>query len=71
MKTRFGPPKGYERALTKEKEGGEESGSEWTGLRDLNRVTFEFEDPLILTLVYKALRRSSKSRASRISSRIS
>ncbi|GMH53318.1 hypothetical protein TL16_g10189 [Triparma laevis f. inornata] len=60
MKTRIGPLKGYERALTKEKEGVEESGSEWTGLRDLNRVTFEFEGPLILTLVYKALTKKFK-----------
>ncbi|GMI02072.1 hypothetical protein TrST_g8793 [Triparma strigata] len=32
-----------------------ESGEDWSGLRDLNRVTFEFEDPLVLTLVYHTL----------------
>ena len=55
VKTRFGPPKSYERALAKEKEGIAKLGEKWQGLRDLNRVTFEFEDPLILTLVYHAL----------------
>ncbi|GMH62301.1 hypothetical protein TrST_g5516 [Triparma strigata] len=55
VKTRFGPPKSYERALAKEKEGIAKLGEKWQGLRDLNRVTFEFEDPLILTLVHRAL----------------
>ncbi|GMH58358.1 hypothetical protein TL16_g02592 [Triparma laevis f. inornata] len=55
IKPRFGPTKGYQCALAKEKEGIAKSGDDWIGLRDLNRVTFEFEDPLILTLVYQAL----------------
>ncbi|GMI18327.1 hypothetical protein TrLO_g6188 [Triparma laevis f. longispina] len=55
VKLRFGPPKSYLRAIAKEKEGMNKMGAEWIGLRDLNRVTFEFEDPLMLTLVCKAL----------------
>lgn len=55
IKPRFGPTKGYQRALAKEKEGIAKSGDDWIGLRDLNRVMFEFEDPLMLTLVYQAL----------------
>ncbi|GMH88537.1 hypothetical protein TL16_g11185 [Triparma laevis f. inornata] len=45
VKTRFGPAKSYERALVKEKEGIAKMDKKWPGLRDLNRVTFEFEDP--------------------------
>ena len=41
--------------MAKEKEGLTKSGDSWVGLRDLNRVTFEFEDPLMLTLAYRAL----------------
>jgi hypothetical protein len=55
VKPCFGPPKGYPRALAKEEEGRKKSGDKWIGLRDLNRVTFEFEDPLMLTLAYHAL----------------
>ncbi|GMH62053.1 hypothetical protein TL16_g03398 [Triparma laevis f. inornata] len=59
VKARFGPPKSYQRALTKEKEGLEKLASgkyeAWNGLRDLNRVTLEFEDPLMLVLAYKAI----------------
>ena len=42
-KPRFGPPKSYQRALAKEKDGIANSGADkWIGLRDLNRVTLEF-----------------------------
>ncbi|GMH98841.1 hypothetical protein TrST_g13139 [Triparma strigata] len=61
VKERFGPPKGYQRALAKEEDGIAKSGADkWIGLRDLNRVTFEFEDPLMLTLAYKALAKKFK-----------
>ncbi|GMH71369.1 hypothetical protein TrST_g3338 [Triparma strigata] len=61
VKPRFGPPKSYQRTLAKEKEGIEKSGADkWIGLRDLNRVTLEFEDPLMLTLAYKALLKKFK-----------
>ncbi|GMH62662.1 hypothetical protein TrST_g11285 [Triparma strigata] len=60
VKPRFGPPKGYQRALAKEKEGMKKMGDKWIGLRDLNRVTFELEDPLMLTLAYKALMKKYK-----------
>ncbi|GMI08049.1 hypothetical protein TrVE_jg12826 [Triparma verrucosa] len=61
VKERFGPPKGYERALAKEEEGIAKSGADkWIGLRDLNRVTFEFEDPLMLTLACNALLKKFK-----------
>ena len=55
VKVRYGPPKSFVRAVAKETEGLAESGEDWSGLRDLNRVTFEFEDPLVLTLVYHTL----------------
>mmetsp|Transcript_25677 Transcript_25677/g.48261 ORF Transcript_25677/g.48261 Transcript_25677/m.48261 type:complete len:639 (+) Transcript_25677:162-2078(+) len=61
VKERFGPPKGYQRALAKEEEGITKSGADkWIGLRDLNRVTFEFEDPLMLTLACNALMKKFK-----------
>ena len=61
VKERFGPPKSYERALAKEEEGIAKSGADkWIGLRDLNRVTFEFEDPLMLTLACNALLKKFK-----------
>ncbi|GMH85089.1 hypothetical protein TL16_g10120 [Triparma laevis f. inornata] len=55
VKPRFGPPKSYQHALAKEKEGLAKSSDSWVVLRDLNRVTFDFEDPLMLTLAYRAL----------------
>ena len=61
VKERFGPPKGYQRALAKEEEGITKSGADkWIGLRDLNRVTLEFEDPLMLTLACNALMKKFK-----------
>ncbi|GMH58276.1 hypothetical protein TL16_g02575 [Triparma laevis f. inornata] len=47
VKTKFGPPKGFPRALEKMQQG--------KNLRDLNRVTFEFEDPLLMALCFEVL----------------
>ena len=58
VKARFGPPKGFPRALVKTKEGLEEeakTGKKYNGLRDLNRVTFELEDPLLMALLFEVL----------------
>ena len=58
VKARFGPPKGFPRALVKTKEGLEEeakTGKKHNGLRDLNRITFEFEDPLLMALLFEVL----------------
>ena len=64
VKARFGPPKSYQRALIKEKQGlaNVESGKhkDWNGLRDLNRVTLEFEDPLMLILAFKGIMKKYK-----------
>ena len=47
VKAKFGPPKGFPRALEKMAQG--------KTLRDLNRVTFEFEDPLPMALCFEVL----------------
>ncbi|GMH82382.1 hypothetical protein TL16_g09236 [Triparma laevis f. inornata] len=47
IKVKFGPPKGFPRALEKLAQG--------KTLRDLNRVTFEFEDPLLMALCFEVL----------------
>ncbi|GMH73397.1 hypothetical protein TrST_g2413 [Triparma strigata] len=47
VRTKFGPPKGFPRALEKMSQG--------KTLRDLNRVTFEFEDPLLMALCFEVL----------------
>ncbi|GMH62543.1 hypothetical protein TrLO_g2984 [Triparma laevis f. longispina] len=47
VKAKFGPPKGFPRALEKMTQG--------KTLRDLNRVTFEFEDPLLMALCFEIL----------------
>ncbi|GMH64089.1 hypothetical protein TrST_g1144 [Triparma strigata] len=47
VKTQFGPAKGFPRALEKMTQG--------KTLRDLNRVTFEFEDPLLMALCFEVL----------------
>ena len=47
---RFGPPKGFDRALQKE------MGS----LKDLNRVTLECEDPYVMALVLAILKKQFK-----------
>ncbi|GMH74479.1 hypothetical protein TrST_g2270 [Triparma strigata] len=47
VRTKFGPPKGFPRALEKMTQG--------KTLRDLNRVTFEFEDPLLMALCFEVL----------------
>ncbi|GMH80879.1 hypothetical protein TrLO_g2716, partial [Triparma laevis f. longispina] len=58
VKAKFGPPKGYPRALDKTKDGirkKKKTGATFKGLRDLNRVTFEFEDPLLMALCFEVL----------------
>ncbi|GMI13957.1 hypothetical protein TrLO_g7630 [Triparma laevis f. longispina] len=47
VRAKFGPPKGFPRALEKMKQG--------KTLRDLNRVTLEFEDPLLMALCFEVL----------------
>ncbi|GMI15416.1 hypothetical protein TrVE_jg5282 [Triparma verrucosa] len=47
VRAKFGPPKGFPRALEKMSQG--------KTLRDLNRVTFEFEDPLLMALCFEVL----------------
>ncbi|GMI16075.1 hypothetical protein TrLO_g1439 [Triparma laevis f. longispina] len=47
VKAKFGPPKGFPRALEKMTQG--------KTLTDLNRVTFEFEDPLLMALCFDVL----------------
>ncbi|GMI03857.1 hypothetical protein TrLO_g11404 [Triparma laevis f. longispina] len=47
VKAKFGPPKGFPRAQEKMAQG--------KTLRDLNRVTFEFEDPLLMALCFEVL----------------
>jgi hypothetical protein len=49
---KFGPPKGFDRALIKLGLGKE--------LEDLNRVTLVCEDPYVMGLVFKALQSQSK-----------
>ena len=51
----MGAPKCADRALVNMKEGQGRSG--YTGLNDLNRVVFVFEDPLMLALMYECLKR--------------
>ena len=49
MQCRFGPPKSFERALDK-------ANTKGVGhLKDLNRVTFECEDPYVMALLFAAL----------------
>ncbi|GMH90155.1 hypothetical protein TL16_g11682 [Triparma laevis f. inornata] len=45
--TKFGPPKGFPRALEKMEQG--------KSFHDLNRVTFEFEDPPLMALCFEVL----------------
>ncbi|GMH91874.1 hypothetical protein TL16_g12178 [Triparma laevis f. inornata] len=47
LRAKFGPAKGFPRALEKMKQG--------KTLRDLNRVTFEFEDPLLMAMCFEGL----------------
>ncbi|GMH88147.1 hypothetical protein TL16_g11069 [Triparma laevis f. inornata] len=49
MKAKFGPPKGFTCALAKMSENTPKT------LRDLNCVTFEFEDPLLMALCFEVL----------------
>ncbi|GMI15844.1 hypothetical protein TrLO_g12077 [Triparma laevis f. longispina] len=48
---KFGPPKSFPRALEKMEQG--------KTLRDLNRVTFEFEGPLLMALCFEVLNKKS------------
>ena len=55
---RFGPPKEFARALEKTKKATEElkKGEVFMGLKDLNRVTFEFEDPFVMALCFECIK---------------
>jgi hypothetical protein len=52
VRYRFGPEKDSERAKQKIAEG--------KFLKDLNRVTLEFEDPLVMALMYRSLEMSTE-----------
>jgi len=59
VKAKFGPPKSAARALVKWTEAVEEwlmSEEVNTGLKDLNRVSFEFQDPLAMALTFECLK---------------
>lgn len=63
VKARFGPPKSQQRALAKFEAGvkaAETGGRPWFGLRDLNRCTLTFEDPLLLSICYEGCMKKLK-----------
>jgi hypothetical protein len=59
VKAKFGPPKGSARALVKLQEAKKEEekgGKKGTGLKDLNRISLEFHDPLVMALMFECLK---------------
>jgi len=52
VRAKFGPPKSADRAVVKMEDG--------STLRDLNRVSLEFEDPLVLGLMYRVIQKQFK-----------
>ncbi|GMI30163.1 hypothetical protein TeGR_g6107 [Tetraparma gracilis] len=59
VKAKFGPPKGSARALVKLQEAKKEEekgGKKGRGLKDLNRISLEFHDPLVMALMFECLK---------------
>ena len=64
VKVKFGPAKGFPRTMHKTKRGIEDEkdkgGKPFLGLRDLNHITLEFEDPLLIALYFEVLTKKFK-----------